>query len=90
MAFLQEREKRAVACSAGDFSGCRTGWIGGGVDGSGAIGNGVMNLISPLGGPLPVAMLDLSFDDWQRASLLTRKAEGEKSYLNCKLGDAMM
>ena len=57
MAFLPASEKRADARSAGVISGCRTGWIGGGVTGSGAIGNGVMYLISPLGGPVSVAML---------------------------------
>lgn len=51
-----------MARSVGDFSGCLTSGIGPEGGGSSAIGNGVMNLISPFGGPVSSAMA--SFDSF--------------------------
>ena len=46
-----------MARSAGDLSGCLTFGMGPEGGGSSAIGNGVMNLISPFGGPVSSAMV---------------------------------
>ena len=49
-----------MARSVGDFSGCLISGMGPEGGGSSAIRNGVMNLISPFGGPVSSAMV--SFD----------------------------
>lgn len=56
MALFPAKEKRAVARSARFLSGCRRSGMGLGVGGSLAILKGVMNLISPFGGPVSLAI----------------------------------
>ena len=56
IAFRPAREKRAAARSAGVFEGRRRLGMGCGVGGSGDILKGVMNLRSPLGGPVDCAI----------------------------------
>ena len=48
-----------MARSAGDFSGPLKSGMGPEGGGSSAIGNGVINLISPFGGPVSSAMVQL-------------------------------
>ncbi len=48
-----------MARSVGGFSGCLTSGMGPEGGGSSAIGNGVMSLISPFGGPVSSAMVPL-------------------------------
>ena len=57
MALFPDKEKRAAARSARLLSGWRRSGMGLGVGGSSAILKGVMNLISPFGGPVSLAIV---------------------------------